>query len=286
MCFGRAGPTEPAFLADAPQVSAGFAESAPVPEFAFDARLYTLLAVIAVAGVARGMSGFGTGMIVAPMAAALYSPRWALVIVVLIDLLPMIPITIPCFRIARWREVLPVMAGYFLLVPLGLYILRTGDPTILRWFICAAILACVVMLWSGWRYRGPRTNLLSAGVGSVAGVLSGIASIPGPPVLAYWLASDYPATVIRANLLVLFFLGEFVSLGNLGVAGMFDRGPVLISLVAMPIYFAGLMLGWRLFGLASDRIYRLVTYWLIVCAAILALPLWDSAFATLAAGLD
>jgi hypothetical protein len=45
------------------------------------------------------------------------------------------------------------------------------------------------------------------------------------------------------------------------------------------------MTGWRLFGLASDRTYRLVTYWLIVLAAILALPLWDGAFAILAAWL-
>lgn len=138
-----------AFIRVRPSLSACFAASAPLPEFALDPRLVTLLAVIAVAGVARGMSGFGTGMIVAPVAAALYSPRWALVIVVLIDLLPMIPLTIPCFRIARWREVLPIFAGLFVFFPLGLYILRTGNPTVLRWFICAAILACVVMLWSG-----------------------------------------------------------------------------------------------------------------------------------------
>ncbi|MBO6717554.1 MAG: sulfite exporter TauE/SafE family protein [Rhizobiaceae bacterium] len=232
--------------------------------------------------MARGMSGFGTGMIVAPLAGALYSPKWALIILVIIDLLPIIPITIPCFRIARWREILPMIAGSFLTLPLGLYFLRVGDPVLLRWIISAAILACVLMLWSGWRYRGRRTDALSASVGGVAGVLSGIAQIPGPPVLAYWLASDFPAAVIRANLLVFFFLGEFVTIGNLAVAGMFERGPIMIALAAMPVYFAALMVGWRLFGLASDRTYRLVTYGLIVCAALLALPLWDSAFSMIA----
>jgi uncharacterized membrane protein YfcA len=253
-----------------------------VPEFLADPRLIAILVVVGIAGVARGMSGFGTGMIVAPLAGALYSPHWALIILVVIDLLPTIPLTIPCFRIARWREILPMIVGSFLTLPLGLYLLRVGDPTTLRWVISAAILACVVMLWSGWRYRGRRTDALSAGVGGVAGVLSGIAQIPGPPVLAYWLASDFPATVIRANLLVFFFLGEFVTIGNLAIAGMFVREPVLIAAVATPIYFAALMVGWRLFGLASDRTYRLVTYGLIVCAAILALPLWDGAFAMLA----
>lgn len=244
-----------------------------------------MLAVIAIAGVARGMSGFGTGKIVAPLAGALYSPLWALIILVVIDLLPTLPLTIPMFRIARWREILPMMVGSFLTLPLGLYLLRVGDPTTLRWIISAVILACVVMPWSGWRYRGRRTDALSGAVGGVAGVLSGIAQIPRPPVLAYWLASEYPATVIRANLLVFFFLGSFVTIGNLTVASMFERGPVLVALVAMPTYFAALLVGWRLFGLASERTYRLVTYWLIVLAAILALPLWDGAFAALATSL-
>lgn len=250
-------------------------------EFLSDPRLVALLAVVAIAGVARGMSGFGTGMIVAPVAAALYSPRWAIVILVVIDLLPIIPITIPALRIARWREVLPIFAGLFLFFPVGLYILRNSDPVPLRWAISAVIFACVVMLWSGWRYRGRRTNPLSLATGSVAGVLSGIASIPGPPVLVYWLASAYPAAIIRANLLVLFFLAEFVSVGNLALAGMFERGPVVVALAATPVYFAGLLAGGRLFGLASERTYRLVTYWLIVLAAALALPLWDGVFALL-----
>lgn len=255
-------------------------------EFLSDPRLIALLAVVAVAGVARGMSGFGTGMIVAPVAAALYSPRWAIVILVVIDLLPIIPITIPALRIARWREVLPIFAGLFLFFPVGLYILRNSDPVLLRWGISAAIFACVIMLWSGWRYSGRRTNPLSLATGSVAGVLSGIASIPGPPVLVYWLASAYSAAIIRANLLVLFFLAEFVSVGNLALAGMFERGPVMVALAATPVYFAGLLVGGRLFGLASERTYRLVTYWLIVLAAALALPLWDGVFALLGERFD
>ena len=274
-------PNELGFTTIAQAPISRLCQGLPLLEFLSDPRLITLLAVVAIAGVARGMSGFGTGMIVAPAAAALYSPRWALVILVVIDLLPMIPLTIPAFRIAKWREVLPIFAGLFLCFPVGLYILRNSDPVLLRWAISAIILGCVVMLWSGWRYRGRRTNPLSLATGGIAGVLSGIAALPGPPVLVYWLASDYAAAVIRANLLVLFFLAEFVSVGNLALAGMFEREPVVIAMTATPVYFVALLIGWRLFGLATERTYRLVTYWLIVLAAALALPLWDSAFEAL-----
>jgi hypothetical protein len=72
-------------------------------------------------------------------------------------------------------------------------------------------------------------------------------------------------------------------MGNLWAAGLLEKGPVTIGLAAMPVYFLALLAGWALFGRAGERTYRLVTFGLIVAAAILALPLWDGAFAGLAA---
>ncbi len=242
---------------------------------AFDAALAALLATVLVAGLAKGLSGFGSGMIVAPIAGALYGPQAALVIVVLIDSLPTVPITIPVLPLARWREVLPVTAGVLLFFPAGIYILTHGDTEFLRWTISIAVLACAATLMSGYRYHGPRNAVVSLGVGGVAGVLSGIASIPGPPVIAYWMASGLPVAIVRANLLTLFLLGEVISLGNIWVAGLLKPGVVMIALAAAPVYFAGLLAGARGFDRSSERTYRIATYGLIVLAAVLALPLFD-----------
>jgi uncharacterized protein len=48
-----------------------FLQGVALPDFMSEPQFLLLLAVIAVAGVARGMSGFGTGMIVAPVAGAI-----------------------------------------------------------------------------------------------------------------------------------------------------------------------------------------------------------------------
>ena len=138
------------------------------------------------------------------------------------------------------------------------------------------------MLWTGWRYKGPRNRLTSLGVGGVAGVLSGVASIPGPPVIAYWMASGLPATIIRANLLSLFLLGEFVSIGNLWFAGLFQRDVVTLGLLAAPAYFVGIMAGWAMFSRGGEWLYRMVTFALVVMAALLALPAFDSVFDAIA----
>lgn len=243
-----------------------------------DAALIMLLACVLAAGIAKGLSGFGTGMIVAPVAGALYGPKAALVIIVVIDALPSIPVTLPVLRLAIWREVLPVFAGLFVTVPLGVAILKHGDPVVLRWIISLSILACVVALWSGWRYRGARGKGVSIGVGAVAGLFSGIASIPGPPVIVYWLASGLPAAIVRANLLSLFFLGTVISVANLWIAELFERRALELALVAMPVYFVGILAGWAAFGVATERVYRIVTFAMIVCAAVLALPALDGIF--------
>lgn len=256
-----------------------------LPELLTEPRFLLLACVIALAGVARGMSGFGSGMIIAPLAGAFYGPKAALVVVAILDALPMIPLTLPALKHAVWREVIPVAIGSFLFLPLGLFILRHGDPTVLRWIISAAILACVVVLWSGYRYAGPRGPAISVAAGAVAGTLSGIAQIPGPPVIAFWMASGLPALIVRANLLTFFLIGEFVTLGNLWATDMLLPGPVTIGIVTMPLYFLALLAGWRLFGLASERAYRRITFCLIIAAALLALPLWDGAIARLAGSL-
>ncbi len=243
-----------------------------------DAALSVLLATVLLAGIARGLSGFGTGMIVAPVASALYGPQVAIVIIVIIDSLPVLPVTLPALRQARWRQVLPVVAGLFVMLPVGVMILKSSDPVLLRWAISLSILACAAALWSGWRWPGPRNAAVAAGVGGMAGLLGGIASIPGPPVILYWLASGLPAALLRANLLTLFFLGEFLSIGNLWVAGLFERVAVMLGITAAPVYFVGLWVGARLYGFASEETYRRVTFGLIALAAVLALPATERLF--------
>jgi len=241
---------------------------------AFDASFVILVATVVVAGVARGLSGFGSGMIIAPVAAALYGPQVAIPMLAILETLPTIPVTIPALPLVRWREVLPVTAGLAAFLPLGVYVLANSDGDMLRWIICAAILVCAAALWTGWRYGGPRGLPISFGVGGLSGVLTGIASIPGPPVIFYWMASDLPGKAVRANLLAFFLLGDFLSIVGFWMADLFTPGVLGIGIAAMPFYFASLLAGSKLHGMASDAAYRRVTFVLIVLSAMLALPIF------------
>ncbi len=234
-----------------------------------------LLAIITIAGIVRGFSGFGTGMIVAPAAAALISPAAAIVIILIIDLGPASILIPSAAKKAALSEIMPMVAGYALgLVP-GIWLLANGDVSALRWMISIVILVCVMLLWSGWTWRGPRTAPVSFGVGGIGGFLGGSISVAGPPVILYWMAARTGAGIVRSNLIIFFAIAQFFAAAGLYLSGLLTWERVLMGLVGSPFYLCGLMIGARLFSYAPEFAFRRIAFMMILAAAILSAPLWD-----------
>ena len=56
-----------------------------------------------------------------------------------------------------------------------------------RWIISGFVFALLLLLLSGWRYRGKDHPALSVGIGGLSGFCSGLAQTGGPPIVGYWL---------------------------------------------------------------------------------------------------
>lgn len=237
--------------------------------------LWVLAAVFA-GGVVRGFSGFGTGMIIGPVAAALFSPQIAIAMIIVIDLLPMLPLLARSVGKADWQRIVPLALGHAALLPAGIYILKHVDPVIIRWLIAFVILVAVALLWSGWRYHGSRPTGLSAAIGGLSGFLGGSCGMSGPPVILYWMAGSEAPALIRANLIVFLFLSTSMIGAGLVSGGMFGLDSLARGIAAAPVYMAGLYAGSRMFGLASEETYRRIAYGVILVAGITSLPLFDA----------
>jgi hypothetical protein len=241
-----------------------------------DAAFFVLMIAIGIAGIVRGFSGFGTGMIVGPVGAMTFSPQIAIVILLVIDTLPMVPLIISALKKISLRELLPVAAGYGLIMPLGIWFLKTGDTETLRWFMSAVIVTAVAVLWSGWYYRGPRNVPVRLAVGGVSGFLGGAAGIGGPPVILYWMALRTGAGFVRANLIIYFALTQLFSGTGLFLAGLTTKQSVTMGILYAPVYLVGLLVGARLFGFSSEAAYRRIALAIVMAAAILTLPALDA----------
>jgi uncharacterized membrane protein YfcA len=247
-----------------------------MPSFAFLSEpLFWLVAVAAfVAALVRGFSGFGAGMIFMPAAAACVGPKTAAGILFIVDSVLIVPFVVRALPIVEWREVLPLGLAAVAMVPAGVAVLVAVDPAPIRWGISLAVIASVAVLALGWRYRGPTRVWASVLVGAVAGFMSGSAQLPGPPVIVYWLGREIVPRTMRANAIIVFCFTTVVAGIGYAATGIFTGEVALMSLALLPVYGAGMFAGSRMFGLASEPIYRRIAYASMVFVAVMTLPLF------------
>lgn len=233
------------------------------------------LAVI-VAGLVRGFAGFGSAMIIMPVAASVLSPVEAILFMTAAELFGPLPNLPDALRNGAPREVGRLMFGVLVGLPLGLWGLSMMSPAGFGWVVSGVVLTLLVLLLAGWRYHGPLGARLVVGAGALGGFMTGFAGIAGPPVILLYMASRRPAAAIRANFL-LYLLGiDLLLFAMLAATGQVVWPVLWLGLLAGVPNVLGNIIGARLFDPAKERLFRAVAYIVIAASAILGLPLWNS----------
>jgi uncharacterized protein len=234
-----------------------------------------ICAVALVAGTARGFSGFGAALIFMPLASSLAAPRLVSALLLIIDFVAMAPLIPNAWRHADRRATAVMVAGALVGVPTGTYFLTRLDPVTTRWIISGFVFALLLLLLSGWRYRGKDHAALAIGVGGLSGFCSGLAQTGGPPIVAYWLGRPLPANVARANIMLFFAASDVFSVVSYAVTGLITIEAIGLALIVGPVYAVGVALGAALFGRASEKVFRAICYALIAAAVVFGLPALD-----------
>jgi uncharacterized membrane protein YfcA len=226
------------------------------------------------AGVVRGFTGFGTAMVFLPFSGAVISPVWALLSLITMDILGPLPLVLNALRKGHPRDIMLMGAGMFVTLPLGLYLLARMQGETYRYIVSIATLSCVVLLISGFRYRGVLTRPLVVATGGLGGFLGGVADVPGPPVMVLYMASCLPAEAVRANLILFLLMADLLTFPFLAMQDMLSWHPMVIGIMALQLYMAGGAVGAALFNPEKEKVYRVVAYCVIVGSAIVGLPFW------------
>jgi uncharacterized membrane protein YfcA len=228
-----------------------------------------------IAGLARGFAGFGAALIFVPLASTVTSPAIAAPLLLVVDVVMAASLIPPAFRIAQRRDVGTMLIGTIIGVPAGTFILARADPIAIRWMIACLVGAVLVLLMSGWRFKGTPTTALTIAVGAVAGLFSGIAQVGGPPIVVYWLSVEKRPAVVRANIVLYFAVSAAITAVSYAFAGVLAMRIAGLALIVAPVYGLGLFLGSRSFGWANPATYRRICYALIAGAGIVSLPVLD-----------
>jgi hypothetical protein len=242
---------------------------------ALDPLLLFVAVAALLAGLVRGFSGFGYALVFMPLAAIPLGPVTALGLLWLIDAPYAFLLVIQAVRMADWRHLAPIVAGAVLATPLGTALLVRLDAITVRWAIGLSILGGVGAIAAGWRLQRAGSAALHFGIGLVSGLYRGLAGLGGLPLALFWISGAQKAETIRANSQG--FLGVMTMVSGVVyfLNGVFANVTLAHIVAGLGAYGAGVLIGARAFGLASDVVFRRIGLVMIGVAAFIGLPLLD-----------
>jgi uncharacterized membrane protein YfcA len=239
--------------------------------------LLTVLFGVFAASVLRGFTGFGFGLAAVPLLSLALPPAQVVPFVVVLQVVVGVGGLRSSWRHCDWRSVAGLAPGLVAGIPLGLLILTSLPPNPVRLVIGLVIAGSVVLLAKGVHLPSKPSAAITVSVGLVSGVVSGLSSMGGPPIVVYLLALGHSAAIVRATSIVFFMLSGMVSMVPMSLSGLIDRDVLIWSALAVPVLFGGSWLGTWGFHRARPHHHRLTA---LVVLSVLSAVLILRALAT------
>jgi uncharacterized protein len=221
------------------------------------------------ASLLRGFTGFGFGIAAVPLLSLALPPAKVVPFVVVLQVIVGVAGLRQSWSLCDWRAVVGLSPGLVLGIPIGLAVLTTFGADPVRLAIGCVILGSVLLLWRGLRLPPRPSRAIAWGVGLIAGVMSGLASMGGPPIVVYLLALAHEAAVVRASSIVYFMLSAMVSLLLMSLHGLIDREILSWSIASVPLLMAGTHVGSWGFRRSRPQHHRLTAMVLLSVLAVL-----------------
>lgn len=238
----------------------------------FELELATLLICVLIAflgGVIRGFTGFAGSLFMLPCYTLLLGPIPGMNIIILSGLVGVTFTIRRAVKYSQKRITLFYSLGLCVGAFIGLNFLFQNEISEITFYMGIFILVGTLILFSGWRYNGPQTRLISLGFGWVTGLFSGFFGVPtGPFTGIYFLSSSAGKDIIQSNiqLVIIFTILSFFAY-FIFVEGFDSRFVALGFLLSIPLSI-GLKTGIFLFDIVSENYFRYITYAVLFCLGI------------------
>ena len=235
------------------------------PEFLF------LIAVVIVAGLIRGFTGFGSALVIVPLFSTLLAPAQTIAVMLLIEVLVTIQLMPRALRSTNWRLVGQLTVPALVTIPLGAYALVTFDAGVIRMAVSIVVLLWASLLLIGVRYEGRLMAPATMGIGALSGGLMGAVGLGGPPVVVYLLTTPARAESHRANIIVFFGLTVLYFVAVLVLNRVYTETTIWTAVILTPFFLAAAWLGTRLFDRSGEALFRRVALVFLIFVGLVTL---------------
>lgn len=204
--------------------------------------------IMLVAGLVQGSCGFGAGLVAMSIMPFIFDYKTALPVMYVCAIFICLRVLLVTYRSINWKVLaLPTIFSFLGRIP-GLIIFKSFDNTFLSIMLGILIFATALyQLFWGSRIRIRPTPVNGSITGLLSGVLGGLASSSGPPLVVYYMNANLEKTEYIATIQMTFLVGSLFSISLLASTGGYNGEILSYAAVGSIAVVLGTTAGLRLF---------------------------------------
>ena len=234
-------------------------------------QLVYVLSIVFIAGVVRGLSGFGFSALCFFALAPIFSAQTIVPLMFAMEAMASLHLLPKVWRQIPWRWVIILCLGSMIGTPLGVIALQYWQSDLVRGLAGGGVLIACVALWRQWHFNAAQSLVWLIMAGMISGFVNGLASIGGLVVAVYMMSSNMPLIAMRAGLILFFLIVDIYGLFWLNGHDLVSPNLPSLLLVMMPVLLVGNQIGYLLFDRIDAGLMRKFTLVLLSSLATIAL---------------
>ena len=217
-----------------------------------------ILAVLA-GGLIKGTLGFGMPMVALPIIAFVIPATTAMIILCA-------PILLTNFLQIKFKQgissyrFLPMILSLIIGLIVGARLILEINLNTITQIIAVSIIFAALINCFGFKIQNPNKNrekIITSIIGFGSGILGGLSTFYGPPMLAYLVASDLPKEKFVRTVSAMYFIGSFPLYGSLIYYGFATKEDIIMSIFLILPAFISQQIGTRIRDKINQKQFRI-----------------------------
>ena len=217
-----------------------------------------ILAVLA-GGLVKGTLGFGMPMVALPIIAFIIPPTTAMILLCA-------PIFLTNFLQIKFRQgvssyrFLPMFLCLIIGLIIGARLILEIDVKTITQIIAVSIIFAALVNCFGLKIKNinkNHENTITSFIGFGSGILGGLSTFYGPPMLAYLVAVDLPKEKFVRTVSTMYFIGSFPLYGSLIYYGFATKEDLIFSLILIIPAFIAQQVGTKIRDKFNQKQFRI-----------------------------
>ena len=218
-----------------------------------------IIFAILAGGLIKGTLGFGMPMVALPIIAFVIPATTAMIILCA-------PILLTNFLQIKFKQgvssyrFLPMFVSLVIGLFVGARLILEINLNTITQIIAVSIIFAALINCFGFKIQNPNKNrekIMTSIIGFGSGILGGLSTFYGPPMLAYLVASDLPKEKFVRTVSTMYFIGSFPLYGSLIYYGFATKEDIFMSIFLILPAFISQQIGTRIRDKINQKQFRI-----------------------------